>query len=237
MTINPARADSITPSFPRITFSTSGVSVTHTNTKSAALAASLGELAHLAPWAINSSAFDFVRELTIKEFPPLSKCPAMGAPMIPVPMNATFAAILFMKSSGLMPGGEKHNENEIQQYRNPQPHRDILHKIRPRPQRMLGGRQIHRLPRRPFHVRQNIQLDIPPRVYRRLTIGHRLQILQHVLGRAVALLAALGHRDFDNLADPRRQRLIEMIRGNQRLLEVLVHHRAWRIRLKRRPPR
>src|SRR5215216_363479 len=81
------------PSAPRTTFSTSGVSFTQTKTKSDAAAASLGVLAHLAPRESNSSDLDFVRELTTNEFPAASRCPAMGPPMIPVPINAAFAAI------------------------------------------------------------------------------------------------------------------------------------------------
>src|SRR6185436_2939884 len=139
MTVNPDRAAAITPSAPRITFSTSGVSLTHRNTKSAPDAASRGLFTHLAPRPINSSAFDFVRELTISELPPTSRWPAIGAPMIPVPMNATFAMFLML-------GRHHHDQNEIDQQRNPQPDRDILDEIRPRPQRMLGRRQIDRLP-------------------------------------------------------------------------------------------
>ncbi len=94
MQIVSGRADSITPFGPRRTASTLGVSVTQVITTSASRAASAGVSAQAAPASMTGWALLLVREWTMREWPALRRFSAMGAPMIPVPMNAMFCWVM-----------------------------------------------------------------------------------------------------------------------------------------------
>ena len=51
--------------------------------------ASRGDSAHVAPVARIASALPRVRVCTVTACPAASRCPAIGSPMIPIPINAT----------------------------------------------------------------------------------------------------------------------------------------------------
>jgi hypothetical protein len=80
----------MTPSGPRITASTSGVSLTQVMMTSAARAASRGDAARRAPALATGSSRSRVRLCTVTVWPALSKFAAMAAPMVPMPINAMF---------------------------------------------------------------------------------------------------------------------------------------------------
>ena len=89
-TIAPAVAPWMTPFSPRTTASTSGVSLTQVMTMSAPRAASFGEAARRAPALATGSSRSRLRLYTVTSCPALRMFKAMAAPMVPMPMNATF---------------------------------------------------------------------------------------------------------------------------------------------------
>ena len=51
---------------------------------------------------------------------------------------------------------------------------------------------------------------------------------------AIAVVAVLGHRDVDDLADAGREGRVHVVGRDERLLQVLVHHRRRRFAIERR---
>ena len=82
------------PFAPNSTASTSGVSGTMVKTTSAARATSAGLAQVTAPAAV-ISAGTLLRVFTCTVWPALTRCRAMGAPMMPRPMNPMFMQFSF----------------------------------------------------------------------------------------------------------------------------------------------
>src|SRR6266481_4311067 len=80
----------IAPFEPHNTSSSAGGSLTMVRIKSAALAASWGDFASVAPAATSSSAREAVRFQTVREWPALMRFMPMGRPIRPRPMNPIF---------------------------------------------------------------------------------------------------------------------------------------------------
>src|SRR6185437_3917161 len=70
----------------------SGVSDTQTSTASAFAAASAGDAARAAPASASGSSRSRVRFCTVTSWPAASRCPAIGAPIVPRPITATLIA-------------------------------------------------------------------------------------------------------------------------------------------------
>jgi hypothetical protein len=86
-TVEPGFTPSATPSFPNRTSSTSGVSGTMTKMRSETLATALLLGQETAPFATTSLTESALRSKTLTLCPAASRCPTMGLPMIPSPMN------------------------------------------------------------------------------------------------------------------------------------------------------
>src|SRR3546814_60695 len=80
-----------TPLSPNSTASTCGVSGTMAMTTSLAAATSFGVLASFRPFFFSSSGAGVLCTQLVTSWPPSSRWPAMGAPMMPRPMNPIFA--------------------------------------------------------------------------------------------------------------------------------------------------
>src|SRR5690348_14713800 len=91
-TTPPDPSPSATPPGPSSTCSRSGVSDTHTSTASAFAAASAGDAARAAPASASGSSRSRVRLCTVTSWPAASRCPAIGAPIVPRPITATLIA-------------------------------------------------------------------------------------------------------------------------------------------------
>ena len=83
----PGRACWTRPASPRYTSDTSRGNPTIVKTTSDSSATRAGESAHRAPRKSRPSAFDRVREKTVSACPLTRRCPAMAAPMTPVPIH------------------------------------------------------------------------------------------------------------------------------------------------------
>jgi hypothetical protein len=103
-TTAPASIAWITPSSPSRTALTSGVSLTQVTTTSAPVAASRGEAARAAPFSATGCSLSLVRLCTTRGKPAFRMCIAMGAPMVPIPINATFIGNLLGFGGGISPG-------------------------------------------------------------------------------------------------------------------------------------
>src|SRR6516225_6309626 len=88
-TILPGVSPSATPLLPNSAASTCGVSGTMVITTSELAATSLPDAQTFAPPPVSSSG-TLPRSKTESACPPFSRCPAMGRPMIPRPINPTF---------------------------------------------------------------------------------------------------------------------------------------------------
>src|SRR5262245_22585402 len=99
MTSLPFDRPSATPPLPNSTFSTSGVSGTMMITASEFFATAAGDSQIVAPRCVRSAGY-LPRVLTKSLWPAASKCPAMGVPIMPSPMNPTFMC----ETSVLCPG-------------------------------------------------------------------------------------------------------------------------------------
>src|SRR5439155_12554998 len=90
----PGFAPTATPSSPKRTASTSGVSETIVTTMSASVAASAGVAARFAPADARDSSFARVRLCTVTSKPARSRFRAIGAPIVPSPMKPIFIVVL-----------------------------------------------------------------------------------------------------------------------------------------------
>src|SRR5215470_16287106 len=93
MTTVPEPTPSSTPPAPRITARMSAGPGTQTQTTSHCAATSRGESAQMAPRSSNGAATSGRRSWTTSEKPARRTKPAIGAPMLPRPMNPTRIAV------------------------------------------------------------------------------------------------------------------------------------------------
>ena len=91
-TVLPAVKPPATPCAPKSTFSTSGVSGTMVKTTSARCATSVALAQATAP-ASSRACGTWLRVVTKSSCPAARRCPAMGAPMMPNPMNPSFMSM------------------------------------------------------------------------------------------------------------------------------------------------
>ena len=94
MTTEPGLMPSMIPPSPRITFSTSGVSVTIVMITSDLLAVSFGLSAQTAPSDSSCPARDFVRVFTVQAYPAFIRLRHIGSPMMPSPMKPILSAMV-----------------------------------------------------------------------------------------------------------------------------------------------
>jgi hypothetical protein len=92
-TIEPGLIPSATPSLPKSAASTSGVSGTMIKTIPTFSATSFEDPQAIAPCYCSSDTDAGIMSYTQTLWPAFKRCPAMGFPMIPKPMNPMFAMV------------------------------------------------------------------------------------------------------------------------------------------------